>query len=69
MEQPTEEVTLLTSEIDIIKSQIAYLEKLLQQKTLLLKSICTHVKCITEYDDDFYKPHYYKRCCTCKQYM
>lgn len=69
MEHPTEEVTILASEIDSIKSQIAFLKKQLQQKTLLLESICMHVNCITEYDDDFHKSLYYKRCCTCKQYL
>jgi len=69
MEKPTEEVTVLASEIDSIKSQIVFLKKQLQQKTLLLESICTHVKYITEYDDDFNNPHYYKYCCTCKQYL
>ena len=69
MEQPTKEVTVLASEIDSIKSQMAFLKKQLQEKTLLLESICTHVHYITEYDDDFHKPLYYKRCCTCKQYL
>jgi hypothetical protein len=60
-----EKAEALSDEIQNMKNYIYELEKSIVEKIIELKHTCPHEKKRRQYDDDYYKPHWYYKCITC----